>query len=89
VATVIPFRNDSAFEPKQITAMAMALEDVCKELNINGDLRAREIIASRIIELARRGEKSPTKLRDHLIAEANGQTCVDLGAASGPAPKGF
>jgi hypothetical protein len=54
--------------------MSMALDDVCKELNINGGTSAREVIAVRIIELARRGERSPTQLRDRLIREANGGT---------------
>ena len=73
MATIIPFlKDDSAFAPDDITAMSMALDDVCKELKINGGTSAREVIAVRIIELARRGERSPTKLRDRLIREANG-----------------
>jgi hypothetical protein len=32
------------------------------------------LVAMRIIDLARRGERSPTKLRDRLLAEANGGT---------------
>jgi len=66
--------RDGAFGPNEITAMSMALNDVCKELQIDGDSTAREAIAIRIIELARRGERSPTKLRDRLLLEANGGT---------------
>lgn len=62
----------AAFGPHDVRSMSMALDDVCKALNIDGDTKAREIIAIRIIELARRGERSPTKLRDRLLAEANG-----------------
>ena len=65
-------KDHSAFDPRDIEAMSMALEDTCKALNVNGDARAREVIATRIIELARRGERSPTKLRDRVLAEANG-----------------
>jgi hypothetical protein len=65
---------EGAFGPDEITAMSMALNDICKELHINGDSMARETIAIRIIELARRGERSPTKLRDRLLLEANGGT---------------
>jgi hypothetical protein len=55
--------------------MSMALDDVCAALNINRDTSAREVIAIRIIELAQRGERSPTKLRDRLLLEAGGTGC--------------
>ena len=75
MGAIVPFlKDDAVFEPRDITAMSMALDDVCKALNINGDGSAKEIIAVRIIELARRGERSPTRLRDRLLAEANGGT---------------
>jgi hypothetical protein len=66
--------STAVFDPGDIKAMAMALEDVCKSLNIDGDVTAREVVAVRIIELARRGERSPAKLRDRVLAEANGGT---------------
>jgi hypothetical protein len=65
--------RDAAFAPKDVQAMSMALKVVCETLNINGDIRAREIIATRIIELARREHRSPTKLRDRILSEANGE----------------
>jgi hypothetical protein len=74
MAAIVPYLKDAAFEPADIAAMSEALDDVCKTLNINGDVPAREVIAIRIIELARRGERSPTKLRDRLLLEANGGT---------------
>ena len=72
MTTIIPFLNDrSVFGPSDLQAMSMALDDVCQELNLPSHaVGARELIASRIIELARRGERSPTKLRDALIAQA-------------------
>jgi hypothetical protein len=77
MATIIPFvKTQSVFEPHDIASMSMALDDVCKELGINGDATSREVIATRIIELARRGERSPTKLRDRLLTEANGETSL-------------
>jgi hypothetical protein len=82
MGAIVPFTKDGVFEPRDITAMSMALDEVCKELNVAGDGSAREIIAARIIELARLGERSPTKLRDRLLAEANGE-----GACSHPWPK--
>ena len=75
MATILPFlRDPPVFGPKSIKAMSMALEDVCNSLGIGTDKTAREVIAIRIIELARRGERSPTRLRDHLLAAANGGT---------------
>jgi hypothetical protein len=71
---IIPFlRNESAFDPRDVRAMSMALDDVCAVLKLNSDERARETVAVRIIELAGRGERSSTKLRDRVLAEANGQ----------------
>jgi hypothetical protein len=49
--------------------MSMALDDVCKSLNIL-DGPAREVIAERIIALAVTGERSPTILRDRVLREA-------------------
>jgi hypothetical protein len=74
MSEIIPFLNGAVFEPLDIQAMSMALNDVRKALDINGDATAKEVIAIRIIELARRGERSPTQVRDRLLAEANGGT---------------
>lgn len=74
MATIIPFLKNEAFvfDPADIKAMSIAFDDVCKSLELNGDEGARETVAVRIIELARRGERSATKLRDRVLAEANG-----------------
>ena len=69
----IPFSpKQNFFDQNAITAMVMALEDVCRAIHANGDQKAREAIAIRIIALAERGERSPTRLRDRLLQEANG-----------------
>jgi hypothetical protein len=76
MGTIIPFLRDGAclrdsvFEPHDIKAMSMALDDVCETLKLRDDSSAREVIAARIIELARRGERSPTRLRDRVLHEA-------------------
>jgi hypothetical protein len=59
--------------------MSMAFADVCKTLNVLDGNPAREVIAERIIALARRGERSPTGLRDRLLRE------VGLAGRDGPA----
>ena len=67
----LPFVSAGVFEPNDIEAMSVAYEQVCSALHVNSDAEAREIIAARVIELARRGERRPTVLRDRVLAEAN------------------
>ena len=69
--SISPFLTDGGvFDPSDIKAMSMALNDVCKTLNLaNGD-PGREVIAERIIALARDGERSPTRLRDKVLWES-------------------
>ena len=71
MATILPFVKDGVFDQKDITAMSMALDDVCKILNLQDDNSAKEVIASRIIDLARAGERNPTRLRDRILHEAD------------------
>jgi hypothetical protein len=71
MATILPFVKDGVFDQKDIAAMSMALDDVCKMLNLPDDNSAREVIASRIIDLARTGERSPGRLRDRILHEAD------------------
>jgi hypothetical protein len=70
MGTIIPFLRDGAFDPKDITAMSMALDDVCATLRLRDDSPAKQVIATRIIDLARTGERSPTLLRDRILREA-------------------
>ena len=70
--------DNAVFDPNDIDAMSMALDDVSKVLKLDGNAKAKEIVAVRIIELARRGERSPKKLRDLLLQEANAAPAVNL-----------
>jgi hypothetical protein len=75
MATIIPFLNQNVsvgdvFDQKDITAMSMALDDVCRAIQLQENNPKRDIIAERIIALARRGERSPTRLRDRILHEA-------------------
>jgi hypothetical protein len=69
MATILAFIRDAVFDPKDIQAMSMALDDVCASLDIH-DGPAKEVLAQRIIRLARSGERSPTILRDRVLREA-------------------
>ena len=72
----MPIRKDltdkAAFGPAAIEAMSKAFEEACIALQVfAGDEKGREIIATRIIDLARNGLIDPTALRDRVIAEAH------------------
>jgi hypothetical protein len=73
MAAIIPFlKYNASFDQKDIEAMSMALEDVCRSLGVdNHNQAAAEVVAIRIIELARQGERSPANLRDRVLSEAN------------------
>jgi len=74
MSTIVPYLHDGAFQPDDIQAMSRALNEVCDALKLDSDSTAKEIVAIRIVELAQRGERSAIKLRDRVIAEANGGT---------------
>ena len=70
MSTISQFLQDDAFDPDELQAMSIALEDVCRTLRVDGDQRARETMAVRILELARRGERDPERLRNQVLREA-------------------
>jgi hypothetical protein len=74
MGTIVPFLSETGFGPDEIKAMSLALDDVCQALKLDGHSRTREVVAIRILELARRGERSPIRLRDRILQEANGRT---------------
>lgn len=68
--------GNPAFDPQDIDAMSAALDAVCKFLNIRENTTARELLALRIIEIARDGERSAAALEHRLLAEARtGSRC--------------
>ncbi len=61
-----------AFEPEDIAAMSLAFEQVFKALEIGPRAaREREAVAIRLIELARRGERSPERLIEKVLQKAS------------------
>src|SRR5215831_780258 len=63
--------DKTAFGPVAIEAMSKAFDEACIALQVcAGDEKGREIIATRIIDLARSGLIDPTALRDRVIAES-------------------
>jgi hypothetical protein len=74
MGTILPFlKEQSVFDPEATNAMSAAFEAICAALEIPAaDDRGRETVAMRIIELARRGERDPTRLRERVLREAGG-----------------
>jgi hypothetical protein len=73
MATIVPFlRKQSVFDPEMIEAMSKAFDDACRALKLtDDDAREREAVAVRIIELARRGERDPVRLRERALRDAD------------------
>jgi hypothetical protein len=72
MATIVPFLKDkTVFEPEVTSAMSIAFDEVCRELQLaDGAAREREAVAIRIIELARRGERDPQQLCERVLRDA-------------------
>jgi hypothetical protein len=71
MCAVPTLRAGGKFEPEDIEAMSLAFEELCKALDVRpGATREREAIAVRIIELYRRGERSPAHLTERVLKEA-------------------
>jgi hypothetical protein len=73
MADILPFLEVGVFDPETINAMSSAYDEVCQILKVNGNVREREVVATRIIELARRGERDPAQLRDRVLREAGSE----------------
>jgi len=59
------------FEPEALRAMSQAFHDACNALKIfDGDEHGRQVIATRIIDLASSGVIDAAVLRDRVLLEA-------------------
>ena len=68
--TIIPHLEGRVFGPQDIQAMSTAFEDVCKILNLADEAKSdRELLAKKIIALARQGECNAALLRDSMLRE--------------------
>jgi len=62
--------DPAAFGPEAIEAMSKALDEACQALQIDDQIKDREVVATRIIDLARNGVVDAKALRDRVIKEA-------------------
>jgi hypothetical protein len=73
--SIFPFLDaDAEFDHCDLAAMSRALNEVAHALKLGDRKSALAIVAIRIVELAQEGERSPTALRDRLLAEAQSGT---------------
>ena len=72
-ADVVPisaFLQEGVFSPDDITALTTAFEESLSALGlVDRSDPVVTMVAKRIIELARLGERSPTRLRDYVLNE--------------------
>lgn len=61
--------DPSAFDQKAIAAMSDALLRACQELSVGGDTKDREVVAERIVALARTGIVDADALATRVVAE--------------------
>ena len=63
--------DQAAFEPEALHMMSQAFHDACNALHIfAGDEHGRQVIATRIIDLAGAGVIDAKALRDRVLMEA-------------------
>ena len=68
---VHPFIKDAVFDPEATHALALAFDDICRDMNLADTASsAREIVAARVIDLAREGVVDPKILRERVLREA-------------------
>jgi len=65
-----PCLRDAVFEPEEIHALAVAVDDICREMDLPATATvAREVIATRVIDLAREGLIDPAHLKGRVLHE--------------------
>jgi hypothetical protein len=63
--------SQNVFEPEALSVMSQAFQDTCNALHIfAGDEHGRQVIATRIINLAGSGLLEAKALRDRVLSEA-------------------
>ena len=76
--------QDVSFDDAAMRAMGVAFDQACDELgNFGTGVTVREIMAKRVVEVAKRGEHNPARLcqqaLDALIDEPSGHPIASVG----------
>jgi hypothetical protein len=65
---ITPILHGRVFDPEAIRAMGIAFQDACRRLGIVGQADgATELVASKVIKLAQRGERDPVRLANAFL----------------------
>jgi hypothetical protein len=60
--------NDVAFRPHELAAIAAAFDEVLRKLGLNDRKdKVTELVARELIDIAKRGERDPTKLCEEVL----------------------
>lgn len=69
MASILPFIRKSDFDDEATRLLGEAFDAACKDLHDTGQpALVREVIAKRIIEAAKKGERDPARLRNAGLA---------------------
>ena len=75
------FLNGPVFSPADIVILSTAFEDALRALNLtNRDDPTTEIVAKKIIEIAKQGERDPVRLRERAIQALTNEPPAAAGA---------
>ncbi len=73
MGSILPFVPRVVFDDAETRIMGEAFDAACREIRGTGQpLRVREVMAKRIIDAARAGERDITRLRDAALSALNG-----------------
>jgi hypothetical protein len=68
---VHPLIGNAVFDAEATHALALAFDDICKEMHLpHAASEAREVVATRVIDLAREGVLDPHVLCARVLHEA-------------------
>jgi hypothetical protein len=71
-ATAARRRSAPSIRPDQIDAMNVAFKRACTRMGLTGDTPLVELVALRILELARDGECDPDRLTEATVSTFEG-----------------
>ena len=67
-----PYLKGAVFDPQAIEAMNRAFEALCKSLQLTDRTdKQAEIVARKVIDLGRAGERDPQRIHDRVLLDVN------------------
>jgi hypothetical protein len=74
MATIaLPLLRAAVFEPDETQALAAAFDEICRAMDLPASATvAREVVATRVIDLAREGLIDPALLTGRVLGEVRG-----------------